>query len=249
MGDSVAGVVLAAGTGTRLRPLTKLLPKVLCPLGDRPLLDHALDRFGGVTGSVAVNVHAGRDLVEAHVAGRAHLSFEDDRPLGTAGALGRLRGWIDGRPVVVVNGDTWCPQAVDGLLDGWDRRCIRVLVAGTDEFGAGVPVAGSLLPWDIVAEIPAEPRGLTPIWLRAADQGRVETLRLADGVPFADCGTPARYLAANLRWSGGESVVGAGARIEGTIERCVVWPGAEVRSNEHLVEAIRATDRLTVLVR
>jgi NDP-sugar pyrophosphorylase family protein len=221
-------------------------------LGDRPLLDHALDRFDGATGSVAVNVHARRELVEAHVAElarRVHLSFEDDRPLGTAGALGQLRDWIDGRPVLVVNGDTWCPQPVDELLDGWDGESIRVLVAGRGEFGPGVPVAGSLLPWNVVAGIPAEPRGLTPIWLRAADQGRVESMRLADGVPWADCGTPARYLAANLQWSGGESVVGEGATVEGTIERCVVWPDAKVRLSEHLVDAIRATDNVTVLVR
>jgi NDP-sugar pyrophosphorylase family protein len=252
MGDSVAGVVLAAGTGTRLRPLTRLLPKVLCPLGDRPLLDHALDRFDGVTGSVAINVHAGRELVEAHMAELAdgvHLSFEHDRLLGTAGALGHLRDWIDGRPVLVVNGDTWCPQPVEVLVDGWDGECIRVLVAGTGDFGPGVPVAGSLLPWNVVAGIPAERRGLTPIWLRAADQGRLEALPLDDRVPWADCGTPARYLAANLQWSGGKSVVGGGAEVEGTIERCVVWPGAKVRHSEYLVDAIRATDNVTVLVR
>ena len=225
---------------------------MLCPVGDRPLLDHALGRFDGVTDSVAVNVHAGRDLVEAHVAELSrgvHLSFEDDGLLGTAGALGQLRDWIDGRPVIVVNGDTWCPRPVDVLLDGWDGACIRVLVAGTGEFGPGVPVAGSLLPWSVVAGIPAEFGGLTPIWLRAADQGQIEALRLADGVPWADCGTPARYLAANLQWSGGKSVVGEGATVEGTIERCVVWPGARVRQSEHVVDAIRATDNVTVFVR
>ena len=46
MPDSLAAVVLAAGAGTRLRPLTRLRPKALCPVGDRPLVDHALDRVG-----------------------------------------------------------------------------------------------------------------------------------------------------------------------------------------------------------
>src|SRR5262245_63276981 len=115
MADSVAGVVLAAGAGTRLWPLTLLRPKVMCPLGDRPLVDHAIDRFVGATDAVAVNVHAGRDLLESHLEGQVHLSFEDERPLGTAGALGHLRDWIAGRPVLVANGDTWCPQPLDGL--------------------------------------------------------------------------------------------------------------------------------------
>jgi MurNAc alpha-1-phosphate uridylyltransferase len=255
MADSVAGVVLAAGAGTRLRPLTLVRPKVLCPLGDRPLVDHAIERFAGVTDAVAVNVHAGRKQLESHLAGRVHLSFEENEALGTAGALGHMRDWIAGRPVLVVNGDTWCPVSMDVLLepgagwDGWDGERIRVVVVGTDSFRAGVPVAGALVPWRDVAGIPAEPRGLTPIWLRAAEEGRLESLRLDDGIPWADCGTPASYLAANLHWSGGASVIGAGAVVEGGVERCVVWPGAVVRRHEHLVDAIRADDRITVLVR
>ena len=74
-------------------------------------------------------------------------------------------------------------------------------------------------------------------------------MRLDDAVPWADCGTPASYLAANLQWSGGESVVGAAAVVDGSIERCVLWPGTVVRRNEHLVDAIRAADHMTVLVR
>jgi NDP-sugar pyrophosphorylase family protein len=249
MADSVAGVVLAAGAGVRLRPLTVLRPKVLCPLGDRPLVDHAIDRFRGVTGSVAVNVHHGRAALEAHLAGRVHVSIEEERALGTAGALGHLRDWIDGRPVLVANGDTWCPQTMGALVDGWDGERIRVLVVGTESFRAGVPVAGALLPSRDVEGIPSEPLGLTPIWLRAAEKGRVDALRLDDGIPWADCGTPASYLAANLQWSGGESVIGAGAVVEGTVERCVLWPGTFVRPNEHLVDAIRADDHMTVLVR
>ena len=57
------------------------------------------------------------------------------------------------------------------------------------------------------------------------------------------------FLAANLAASGGESVVGDGARVEGSLTRSVVWPGAEVRRGEVLVDAIRADARTTVLVR
>src|SRR5690242_8490235 len=102
MADSIAGVVLGAGLGLRLRPLTSLRPKVLCPVGDRTLVDHALDRFDGVTGSLCVNVHHHRGMLENHLAGRVHLSIEEPQALGTAGALGLLRPWIAERPVLVV---------------------------------------------------------------------------------------------------------------------------------------------------
>ena len=71
--------MLAAGAGERLRPLTRLRPKPMCPLGDRPLVDHALERFVGVTDAVAVNVHNGRALLESHLAGRVHLSNRSRR--------------------------------------------------------------------------------------------------------------------------------------------------------------------------
>jgi NDP-sugar pyrophosphorylase family protein len=61
MADSLAGVVLAAGAGTRLRPLTDLRPKALCPVGDRPLVDWAIEAVGDAVERVAVNVHHGRD--------------------------------------------------------------------------------------------------------------------------------------------------------------------------------------------
>src|SRR6476660_4692563 len=98
MADSLAVVVLAAGAGDRLRPLTRLRAKVLCPVGDRPLVDHALARFDGVTTSVAVNAHHHLDQVRSHLAGRVPLSIGDPVALGTAGALGALRDWVDGRP-------------------------------------------------------------------------------------------------------------------------------------------------------
>ena len=66
--------------------------------------------------------------------------------------------------------------------------------------------------------------------------------------PVVDCGTPARYLRANLLWSGGESVIGDGAVVEGEVVRSVVWDGARVAAGERLVDAIRASDQMTVQV-
>jgi len=252
MADSIAGVVLGAGAGVRLRPLTDLRPKVLCPVGDLPLVDHALDRFKGVTDSLAVNVHHHRDLLEAHLSGRVHLSIEADRALGTAGAIGHLREWIDHRPVVVVNGDTYCPSSVAPALEGWDGERLRVLTIN----GSGgrltphTEIAGAVLPWSEVATLAPVPTGLYErSWMRAAQEGRLEVVELEAGADFVDCGTPAQYLEANLLWSHGESVVGRGAVVRGEIDQCVIWPGAHVLRQERLTRAIRAHEHVTVLVR
>jgi len=248
--DDLVAVVLAAGEGTRLRPLTRVLPKALCPVGGVPLVDLALARVAAVTRAVAVNVHHGRAPLEAHLAGRVHLSVEDEQALGTAGGLGHLRGWIDGRPVVVVNADAWTDAPLAALLDGWDGERIRLLLVRPPA-GALPPkprLAGALLPWSDVAPLAPVPSGLWEVsWRAAVEAGRLEVVPA--GGAFVDCATPAAYLAANLASSGGAPVVGEGAVVEGRVERSVVWPGGVVRAREHLVDAIRVGDRLTVLVR
>src|SRR5260221_12481427 len=99
MTDILAGVVLAAGFGRRLRPLTADHPKALCPVDGVPLVDHALARLAPVVAGPdagAVNVHHPRSAGEAHLGGRVHLSVEGAEALGTAGAPGRPRGWPRG---------------------------------------------------------------------------------------------------------------------------------------------------------
>jgi len=246
----LAGVVLAAGAGTRLWPLTTIRPKALCPVAGVPLVDLAVERVRAVTSSVAVNTHHGRELLEAHLGGRVHLSPEPDEALGTAGALGLLRPWIDGRPVVVVNADAWTSASLAPLLDGWDGERTRVLVAGAAEVSPAMRVAGALLPWAVTEQLAATPSGLWEVsWRAALEAGTIEALAIGAGTPFIDCSTPGAYLAANLAASGGDAVVGAGAVVEGELVRSVVWPGGIVHRGERLVQAIRAGDRTTVLVR
>jgi NDP-sugar pyrophosphorylase family protein len=220
------------------------------------LVDSALDRVAALVGAgpwhVAVNARHHGDLLEAHVGGRAHVSDERSYPdeLGTAGAVGALRDWLDGRGVLVVNGDTWTTVDLEPLLDGWDGERVRVLVHGPSggSLRPGARIVGSLVPASDAAAFPAEPLGLSNgLWWPAAAAGRVDVLTGAG--MFVACDTPADYLAANLAVSGGESVVGEGARVDGQIERCVIWPGAVVRRDEVLTDAIRCDRRTTVLVR
>jgi NDP-sugar pyrophosphorylase family protein len=252
MADSVAAVVLAAGAGLRLRPLTTTRPKVLTPVGHETLLDANLRRVAAAVGAgpatVAVNAHAFvTDIVDA-VGGRATVSVETGEALGTAGGIAHLRPWLDGRPVLAVNGDTWSTIDLGPAVEAWDGRRVRVLLAGADQLVAGALVVGSLLPSAAVAGLPHRPAGLYEIcWRDAQAAGTLEVVRIDGTIIPVD--RPSDHLRANLMWSGGASVVGSGAVVEGTLDRSVVWPGCEVAAGEHLVDAIRFDGNRTVLLR
>lgn len=254
LAGELAGLALAAGAGRRLLPLTLLRPKPLCPVGDRTLLDWALDPLQAAVGAIAVNVHHGAEAIGEHLEQRfehgaraVHVSVEETVALGTAGAVGQLRSWLDGRGVVVVNSDTWHRADLAAFIAGWDGERVRILSQTPGPFGPRSGVVASILPWATVRSLDPTPSGLWElVWQDVLAAGTVDVVHEAGVV--VDCGRPADYLRANLEWSGGESVIGEGAVVEGTVERCVVWPGAHVASREHLVDAIRA-DRRTVLIR
>ncbi|MEU4529921.1 sugar phosphate nucleotidyltransferase [Micromonospora ureilytica] len=273
----LCAVVLAAGEGTRLRPLTERVPKALCPVGNVPLLDRALARLAGLglTGPnrVAVNACYLGEQVVAHVGDRAHLSVEPGDPLGTAGGVANLRDWIGGRPVLVGNADAYLADPatppgpdVAALLDGWHGRSVRLLGQPAADPAAPGTFAGhcftgfSLLPWRLVRDLPVAFSDLVRAVWRPAEAVGALTVVPYPGT-FFDTGTPADYLAANLHAAAGgalveesatvtgrcvESVVGAGARVDGDVFRTVVWPGATVRADERLRNVIRAGNDLTV---
>jgi len=122
------GVVLAAGEGRRLRPLTETLPKALVPFHGRPLLDHAVAHLvrAGVT-RVAINACYLADQVARHVEERLaprhpdvafHVSLEEEL-LGTGGALKRLAPWLDDAPFYVANADNVYAEPLGAL---WERH-------------------------------------------------------------------------------------------------------------------------------
>lgn len=130
-------MVLAAGRGKRMRPITATTPKPLVEVNGRSLIDHALDRLAaaGVEKAV-VNVHYLADLIEVHVTKRKAptvvVSDERKRLMDTGGgvvqALAHLGDapfyhlnsdslWIEGaRPNLEVLAERWNPDAMDGLL-------------------------------------------------------------------------------------------------------------------------------------
>ncbi|MBU6266384.1 MAG: nucleotidyltransferase family protein [Sphingomonadales bacterium] len=133
---SDTAMVLAAGLGKRMRPLTTTRPKPLVPVAGKPLIDHTLDKLAeaGVARAV-VNVHYLADSLEAHLAQRAAprivLSDERDQLLETGGGMVRAASllpdpffalnsdniWLDGpRSVFRELSAAWNPAEMDALL-------------------------------------------------------------------------------------------------------------------------------------
>jgi mannose-1-phosphate guanylyltransferase len=116
-----SAIVLCAGFGTRLRPLTEELPKPLVPVGDRSILEHALAGLGraGIT-EIVINVHHLAEAFEAVLArwpAPVRLVVERDIR-GTAGGVAGARAHLASAPVLVWNGDILVDPPLDQLLVG-----------------------------------------------------------------------------------------------------------------------------------
>ena len=135
-------MVLAAGLGRRMRPLTGRRPKPLIAVAGRTMLDRALDSLvdAGVT-AVVVNVHWLAEQVEAHLAARTRPSIVLSREevlLETGGGVAAALEQFGGRPFFVVNADVvWSDGAVPALVrlgEAWREE-------GMDALLLVVPVA------------------------------------------------------------------------------------------------------------
>lgn len=200
---ALVGVVLAAGAGTRLRPLTLTTPKVLVGVGGRTLLDRAIADVAPHAQRLAVNAHHHASQIVEHVATHwpgVHVEVEAPQALGTAGAIANLRPWIGGCGVLIANGDAYRTGGLEHLVTGWDATRPRLLVvsdASRGDFGPWRFAGASLLPWQDVERLEVTPSGLYEVcWADAERAGRLELVE-HPGV-FIDCGTPADHLRASF---------------------------------------------------
>jgi MurNAc alpha-1-phosphate uridylyltransferase len=139
-------MVLAAGLGQRMRPLTDHLPKPLIQVAGRPLLDHVLDKLAsaGVTEAV-VNVHYLPDQIIDHVVTRRSprviISDERDHVLGTGGGVVKALPLLGPAPFFHVNSDTmW----IDGVQSNLARLADAFEPASMDILLLMAPTAGSI---------------------------------------------------------------------------------------------------------
>jgi mannose-1-phosphate guanylyltransferase len=222
-GERPVGFCLAAGAGTRLRPLTRQVPKPLLAPAGRPLLDlacEALDRAGARL--VVVNSHHGAGQLADHLDGRPgrQLLYEPEL-LGTGGALANAYhlGLLGHGTVLVSSADVLVhPADLGRLAAGLDGAAAVVglvparpgLLAVRLDGGAVTPDAAG--PWapagvhalraEVLQPVPPRPASLVeavlaPLWARGGVAGVVLEH------PWADAGTLRRFLAAAAGLLGG----------------------------------------------
>ena len=133
--------LLAAGLGTRMRPLTLDKPKPMVPVSGRPMIDHFLDAVvdAGVKRAV-VNVHWCADLLETHLANRTDIeiviSDEREELLETGGGIAKARDLLGDDPIFVINTDAmWAPcdgQPLRDLAANYERSNMDELLLLAD---------------------------------------------------------------------------------------------------------------------
>jgi MurNAc alpha-1-phosphate uridylyltransferase len=139
-------MVLAAGLGTRMRPLTERRPKPLLEVGGKALIDHVLDRLAdaGVERAV-VNVHHFAEQIERHLAARSkpHIVISDERGLllGTGGGVVKALPELGDAPFYHINSDTiW----IDGVKPNLTRLAETFDPAAMDALLLLAPTIGSI---------------------------------------------------------------------------------------------------------
>jgi MurNAc alpha-1-phosphate uridylyltransferase len=123
-------MIMAAGLGTRMRPLTNDRPKPMVIVAGKPLIDHAIDRLvaAGVN-TIVVNVHYRAELLKEHLRRRSdgvkiHISEETDELLGTGGGVVKAMHYFEQKPFFIHNSDSiWIEgfgHALDRMIARWN---------------------------------------------------------------------------------------------------------------------------------
>ena len=158
--------LLAAGVGSRLRPITDVSPKCMLDIGGRPLLDIWLDAFDRVgVDQVLVNLHHLPDVVRRHLSAHegppaVHMVYEPDL-LGSAGTLAANRQWIDGEEFFLAcNADNLTDFDLRSLVEAHREHD---MIATLTVFHSPNPSAGGVVELDAArrvtgfAEKPSQP--------------------------------------------------------------------------------------------
>jgi MurNAc alpha-1-phosphate uridylyltransferase len=207
-------MILAAGRGERMRPLTDHTPKPLLRVGDESLIEHGIRRLQAAGyHELVINLgHLGHQIETALGDGsrlgvRIRYSPEPPGALETAGGIREALEWLGEEPFLVVNADLWCdhPLTPPRMADKTLAHLVLVenpahnpdgdfgLDAGRVTMEPGQRYTFSGIGWyrpALFAELPRGRRPLAPL-LREAIAGRRVTGELYRGV-WIDVGTPER---------------------------------------------------------
>lgn len=117
-------MILAAGRGERLRPLTARLPKALVPVGGKPLIEHHIEKLAAAgIRELVINLSWLGEQIEAHLGdgvrhGVAIRWSHEPEPLETGGGIRQALPWLGGEPFAVISADIWSDYHYDRLLAG-----------------------------------------------------------------------------------------------------------------------------------
>jgi mannose-1-phosphate guanylyltransferase len=249
-----AAMVLCAGLGTRLRPLTEWCAKPLVPVGDRPAVAHVVERLAAFPVRVLNVHHRPDDLVHWANAHGVAVSSEIDL-LGTAGGVAKARALLGEGDVLVWNGDILCELDVEALLAAHRSEATLAVVArakgegnvGLDDEGRivrlrkerfgeetrgadfmGIHVIGAALR----ARLPEKGCLVGDVYIPALARGARIEAHVVD-VAFSDIGSIAEYVAANRAWLARRGVSewsADDARVDAAIEGSIVGAGARIEA-------------------
>lgn len=219
-----AVMVLCAGLGTRLRPLTDEIAKPLVPIGDRPAVAHVIERLSSFPRRV-INVHHRRGELERWAGERGIAVSPEIDLLGTAGGVERAAPLLGEGDVLLWNGDILCELDVDALLRAHRSEATLAVVpralgmgnVGINDAGRivrlrkerfaeqgdetrsgdfiGIHVVGASLR----AALPEKGCLVGDVYLPALARGATLEAHVVE-VPFSDVGSLAEYVAANRAW-------------------------------------------------
>ncbi|MBI5531102.1 MAG: NTP transferase domain-containing protein [Deltaproteobacteria bacterium] len=220
-------MVLCAGFGTRLRPLTDLIPKPMLTVGDRPAVLHTLAHISdaGLT-PVVLNTHHRADVFEGTLPQWVRVVHEPSI-LGTAGGVANASGLLGSGDILVWNGDILAEPDLRALIDfhhGNSKDCVATLLAAPRAAGqgtlgldassrvvrmrghrSGVEQIGAdfmgiqLISARLRARLPAQGCLVGDAYLPALQAGDQIAVCMHRG-DWDDIGTPRALLDANLRW-------------------------------------------------
>jgi len=226
---SVQALILAAGLGTRLAPLTLFRAKPAVPFLNRPIINYALDsvRQAGAS-QVFINLHHLPETVLTAVGDASDVLFSfEPAVLGTAGAIGKLRKWLGNEPIVLCNGKIYFEQDLDEVLHFHHERgnWVTMVVVPYREHQPFTPVSadeeGNIVGFGLKGSPVTKSRYiftgvhiLSPDVLNQIPEGPSDTVRdiyprlMAQNKPvrvfvsqasWSEISTPGRFLGESLR--------------------------------------------------